>query len=113
MKPGDIVLVRFPKSDLQEGKLRPALIIAVAPGKHPDVLLALMTSRTYQAVPKFDEIIEPTDEDFSDTNLKTSSVVRLGRLVSVETSVINAKLGNISKDRLDGIHSRLADWLKK
>ena len=32
MKPGDIVLIRFPQADLQAGKLRPALVIAVAPG---------------------------------------------------------------------------------
>jgi hypothetical protein len=32
MKPGDIVLIRFPKTDLQAGKLRPALIVAITPG---------------------------------------------------------------------------------
>jgi mRNA interferase MazF len=44
MKPGDIVLIRFPQADLLEGKLRPALTLAVAPGSHPDLLLALITS---------------------------------------------------------------------
>ena len=28
MKPGDIVLIRFPQADLNQGKLRPALINA-------------------------------------------------------------------------------------
>ena len=32
MKPGDIVLIRFPQADLKSGKLRPALIIAISPG---------------------------------------------------------------------------------
>lgn len=40
MKPGDIVLSRFPHADLKIGKLRPALVIAVAPVRHEDVLLA-------------------------------------------------------------------------
>lgn len=35
MKPGDIVLIRFPQADLQVGKLRPALVIALAPGPMP------------------------------------------------------------------------------
>ncbi|MEI2692141.1 MAG: type II toxin-antitoxin system PemK/MazF family toxin [Anaerolineae bacterium] len=65
MKPGDLVLLRFPQSNLQQGKLRPALVLAVAPGQHADVLLALVTSRGYQAVAGFDEVVEPTDPDFA------------------------------------------------
>lgn len=113
MKPGDIVLIRFPRTDLLTGKLRPALVIAVAPGRHTDLLLALISSRTYQAVPQFDEIIDPSDSDYALTGLKVRSVVRLARLASVQTSVINARLGNISPKRLQRIRKRLTDWLQK
>ncbi|MBE2198172.1 MAG: type II toxin-antitoxin system PemK/MazF family toxin [Anaerolinea sp.] len=113
MKPGDIVLIRFPQTDLKAGKLRPALVVAVAPGRHTDLLLALITSRTYQAVPKFDEIIDPSDSDYSTTGLKAQSVVRLARLASAEPSVISARLGNVSSKRLRQIRKRLIDWLEK
>ena len=112
MKPGDIVLIRFPQTDLQTGKLRPALIVAIAPGRHTDLLLALISSRTFQAVPQFDEIIDPSDADFSATSLKAPSVVRLARLATVETAVINARLGEISPQRLQEIRKRLANWLR-
>ena len=112
MKPGDIVLIRFPQTDLQRGKLRPALILAVAPGHHADLLLALISSRTYQAVPQFDEIIDPADLDYADTGLKAQSVVRLARLACVEDSVISARLGSISPQRLQKVKKRLADWLQ-
>ena len=72
MKPGDIVLIRFPQTDLKVGKLRPALVVAVAPGYHADLLLALITSRIHQAVPKFDEIIDPSDSDYSNYWSKSS-----------------------------------------
>lgn len=111
MKAGDIVLVRFPQTDLQTGKLRPALVIAMAPGRHDDVLLALVTSRTYQALPEFDEIIEPDDDDFAQTGLKVRSVVRLARLATVDASVINARLGEVGRHRLVSIKRRLAAWL--
>jgi mRNA interferase MazF len=112
MKPGDIVLIRYPQTDLAEGKLRPALVVAVAPGRHTDLLLALITSRTYQAVPKFDEIINPSDSDYAATGLKVRSVVRLARLASVEPSVITARLGQVSPKRLQQIRKRLTDWLQ-
>ena len=59
MTPGDIVLIRFPQADLKIGKLRPALVVATAPGPYPDFLLAMISSRTDQAIPNFDEIISP------------------------------------------------------
>jgi len=113
MKPGDIVLLRFPQADLAAGKLRPALLIAIAPGRLPDILLALITSRPHQEIPDFDEVIDPADSDFKSSGLKARSVVRLARLVSVEDTVINARLGEISSERLRQIKKRLIDWLKK
>jgi mRNA interferase MazF len=113
MKPGDIVLIRFPQADLKHGKLRPALIIAISPSRHPDLLLALISSRLHQAIPQFDEIINPSDIDYITTGLKVASVIRLGRLTSVESSVINARLGSISPERLIRIKKYLIDWLQK
>ena len=112
MKPGDIVLIRFPQTDLQAGKLRPALVVAEVPGRHPDLLLALISSRIYQTVPQFDEIIETNDPDYETTGLKVRSVVRLARLASVESTVINARLGQISPDRLQNIRNRLSKWFQ-
>lgn len=113
MKPGDIVLIRFPQADLQTGKLRPALVIATTPDRHADLLLALVSSRAYQAVPQFDEVIETSDPDYATTGLKVRSVVRLARLATVEAQAINARLGHISAQRLGRITKRLADWLQK
>jgi len=112
MKPGDIVLIRFPQTDLQTGKLRPTLVVAAAPGRHPDLSLALISSRTYQAIPDFDELIDVYDSDYSESGLKVRSVVRLTRLATVETSVINARLGRISPERLQKIRHRLVEWLR-
>jgi mRNA interferase MazF len=111
VKPGDLVLLRFPEADSQTGKLRPALVLAIAPGRHADVLLALVTSQVHQAVEGFDEVIEPDDPDFGSTRLKSRSVVRLARLTSVSPQVIRARLGAISPARLADIRKRLVDWL--
>ncbi|TRU14340.1 MAG: type II toxin-antitoxin system PemK/MazF family toxin [Microcystis sp. Msp_OC_L_20101000_S702] len=113
MKPGDIVLIRFPQADLKSGKLRLALIIAISPSRHRDLLLALISSRLHQATLGFDEIINTSDSDYITTGLKVASLIRLGRLTSVESSVINARLGTISPERLIRIKNLLINWLRK
>lgn len=112
MKPGDIVLIRFPHTDLQGGKLRPALVIAVTPGQHKDLLLGVISSRVHQTVANFDEIIDPSDVDYAATGLKSRSIIRLGRLATVQPTIINARLGNISAQRLQQIKSRLINCLQ-
>lgn len=112
MKPGEVVLIRFPQTDLQSGKLRPALVIALAPGRHDDVLLALVSSRINQAISNFDEIINRNDADYHASGLKVPSVVRLSRLVTVAGAVIDARLGEISSDRLLRIKQHIIDWLQ-
>ncbi len=113
MRAGELVLVRFPEADLASGKLRPALVVAIAPGRHPDVLLALVTSRGYQEVQEFDEVIRPSDADFAATRLKEQSVIRLARLVTVDAGVIEGRLGAISPPRLTRIRERLIVWLSQ
>lgn len=113
MKPGDIVLIRFPQTDLQAGKLRPALVVASAPGRYADLLLALISSQIHQEIRDFDEFIAKDATDFPQTGLKVPSIVRLARLASVNSSVINARLGAIDADRLQRIAKRIAQWIYK
>ena len=73
----------------------------------------MISSRIYQAVPDFDEIIAPSDSDYATTGLKVRSVVRLARIGSIDPSVVNARLGNVSAKRSRQIKNRLAGWLQK
>jgi len=111
MSPGDLVLIRFPQADLRAGKLRPALVVAIAPGRLSDVLLALVTSRVYQAVPGFDEVVDPSATDYAATGLKVRSVIRLARLITVDPTTIEARIGTISPGRLVRVRRRIIDWL--
>lgn len=64
IKSGDIVLIRFPQADLKKGKLRPALVVAISLNPKGDLLLALISSRLYQAIDNFDNIIYTSDPDY-------------------------------------------------
>lgn len=42
---GQIVLFRFPQTDLEEGKLRPALLLGKLPGEYDDWLICMISSQ--------------------------------------------------------------------
>ena len=67
---GQIVLFRFPQADLQEGKLRPALLLGKLPGEHGDWLICMISSQARHYVPEFDEIVSEEDSDFASSGLK-------------------------------------------
>ena len=57
---GQVVAFRFPRTDLIEGKLRPALLLGKIPGPYDDWLVCMISSRIRQHVEGFDEIIATT-----------------------------------------------------
>ena len=61
---GQVVVFRFPQTDLEEGKLRPALLLGKLPGNYDDWLIYMISSQTRQAIEGFDEIVEENDKDF-------------------------------------------------
>jgi len=112
MKPGDIILTEFPKTDFSKGKLRPALVFALMPGRYEDALLAMISSKTHQFVVGFDVLIRENDSAFSQTGFMSTSVIRLSRLATVEKRIIVAKLGEVDRDRLTVIYDRLINWME-
>ena len=111
-KAGQIVLFRFPQTDLSPGSLRPSLLIAPIPSSYDDWLVCMISTQLHQAIPNFDEIILKTDADFPQTRLKSESVIRLSRLAVVSETIFVGKLGEISPTRLERVKENLADWIK-
>ncbi len=111
IKEGQIVLFRFPQTNLEEGKLRPALVIRKVPGEYDDWLICMISSRLHQKHIELDEIIGPEDKDFRDSALKTASVIRISRLAVIEREILIGKLGNISSLRLQRIKEKITKWI--
>ncbi len=108
---GQIVLFRFPQTNLEDGKLRPALVIRKVPGEYDDWLICMISSRLHQKHIELDEIIGPEDKDFRDSGLKTASVIRTSRLAVIEREILLGKLGNISSLRLQRIKENITKWI--
>ncbi|MFZ6021512.1 MAG: type II toxin-antitoxin system PemK/MazF family toxin [Chloroflexota bacterium] len=110
-KAGQVVLFRFPQTDFEEAKLRPALLLGKLPGRFDDWLICMISSQTHQYVAGFDEIIQQHDDDFEESGLKTTSVIRVGRLAVVSGEILLGAIGEISSERLHLIKQHLSDWL--
>ena len=108
---GQVVVFRFPQTDLEEGKLRPALLLSKLPGNFDDWLICMISSQTRQYVEGFDEVVKEEDHDFGESGLKVTSVIRVGRLAVVSGEVLIGAIGQVSIERLIRIKKRLADWL--
>ncbi len=110
---GQIILFRFPQADLEEGKLRPALLLGRLPGEYDDWLICMISSQIHHCIPEFDEIVHEGDADFAESGLKAASVIRIGRLAAVEGEILLGAIGQVAPERLKHLKSRLADWFMR
>jgi mRNA interferase MazF len=108
---GQIVLFRFPRTDQQAGKLRPALVVRKLPGRYEDWLISMISSQLTQEMPGFDEIVSPNDPDFEDSGLKLASLIRIGRLAVVDADALLGNIGRIENIRLARIRQKLSRWI--
>ncbi len=96
MTPGAIVLVKFPFTHLLSTKKRPALVLVHThhSAKVELVTVAMITS-------KVDGIKLPGDimiDDWEKSHLLHPSLVRLAKVATLETSLIEKELGILSAD---------------
>ena len=109
--PGQIILFRFPQTDLTQGNPRPALLIGKLPGQYDDWLICMISTQMRHYVQGLDEIIQPKDSDFSTSGLREPSVIRVGRLAVVDGGILLGAIGEIDPGRLKTIKVRLAAWI--
>ncbi len=109
---GQVVLFKFPQTDQEEGKLRPALVIRALPGKYDDWLICMISSQLHHYSPDMDEKITLDDQDFQKSGLKLPSIIRVSRLAVVEASFLLGSLGQIEEARLLRLRKNLCKWFQ-
>lgn len=110
---GQVVLVPFPFADLGSTKQRPAVIVSAAwyNNSRPDCVLAAITS----SVPT---VLEPDmvrihGAEVTTAGLRMTSVVRSGKIFTIEQNRIVKPMGQLSRASLhrvlDGVRSVLVE----
>ena len=93
---GKVVLVPFPFDDLSATKLRPAVCLTEPIGTNRHVVVAFITSREIFDLLPTDISLPTTRPDFRATGLRVNSVLRLHRLITLSTKIIQRELGKLS-----------------
>ena len=100
----EVVLVRYPFSDLTGTKVRPAVIIG-APHVSNDAFIVPLTSKTFSLLQgKF------LLADWKGAGLNVPSAVKRG-VYTVHESLVVKKVGQISVADIVGLDTSLRNWL--
>jgi len=101
---GDIVLLRFPFTDGNTFKRRPALIVNDC--EDGDIIVCRITSRLYNS--KYDIYID----NWEKSGLKLPSIIRVHKIATLEKNMVELIMGKIDetlKADIRNIFSNLAD----
>ena len=98
---GDIIVISFPFSDLSSSKRRPALVLARLQGD--DLILCQITSES-----RLDSYaIRLESSDFSKGKLNVVSMIRPNKLITIDKSLIQYKIGALKHEKLKEVIKRL------
>ncbi len=91
---GDVLLARFPFTDLTADKRRPVLVLS-ADNDGEDVVVCAITSRPHDG--PLDIPVAPS----KDNGLKVSSRVQFDKIATLERSVFAGRLGAMPSDFME------------
>lgn len=112
MKRGDIVLIKFPFTDLSTIKVRPALVISSNKYNNSgEDAIFLCISSNINKKQNTDLLIESSYTDFPSTGLRKSSLFCTDKLVILKKSLAIRKLGEATLEILSKINTMLIDIL--
>jgi mRNA interferase MazF len=104
---GSIVLIPFPFDDFSSLKVRPAVCLTDPVGVYRHVILAFITSRIPADMVASDIVIATHDPDFVATGLLVTSTIRLHRMMTASTRLIQRELGRLRPDREREVDDKL------
>lgn len=106
MQQGDIILVRFPFSNLAEYKVRPALIVSNNSfNKKLDLWACPVTSKN-------NDNCVALSGSFSEGKLERESFAKTNTITTLEKELVIKKIGKISKEKTNEIIEQLIQNLK-
>ncbi len=92
---GDVVLTRFPYSDLSGFKFRPAVIVSPGFIGREVIAIPISTRQRGATTAPYDILFDVTNPEFSQSGLRFPSVFRANKLVTLDESLLRSRLGKL------------------
>lgn len=101
MKAGDVILVRFPFSDLESTKKRPSLVLSTIPFSASASLItfAMITSQIDGLKLKGDVLLAKWQE----AGLLHPSLVRLSKMTTIDSDLAEKSIGHLASRDLKAV----------
>ena len=110
-KQGDVVLLSFPFTDLTAAKHRPAVVISTEAFniRQRDVMVLAMTSQIPPTLSPEDYRLSSEDQQLA--GLPKPSIVKCGKLLTIDQRLIRKALGHLPEPTLHQLRQRLSTIL--
>ena len=100
----DIVLVRYPFSDLTSAKVRPAVVVS-APHVSQDLFVVALTSRTSNLL-----VGEFVLSEWSNAGLNVETAIKRG-IFTIKQTLVHKRVGRIQDVDAARLDKSLRDWM--
>lgn len=107
LRQGDIVLIPFPFTDLNEIKIRPALVVSNKTLKSRDIILCCITSQKSKK-----HEVTLTNKDLLYGELPVTSYIRAGKIITLEKSLIQKTVARINTEKMKNVIGELMEIIK-
>ena len=108
MKTGDIILIPFPFAELNNKKVRPAVVITETDDKYKDIVVAAISSVVPSKLSKREILLNPDKIN----NLRADSILKSDRIMTLKREDKIADLGSLSPIKLFEFSAILTDMVK-
>ena len=100
----DVILVKYPFSDLSAAKIRPAVVVNLA---HPsqDLIIVPLTSRINRLLPG-----EFILKNWKEASLNVQSAVKRG-IYTISSRLCIKTVGQLSKNDIEELKKSLRNWI--
>ncbi|MFC1756888.1 type II toxin-antitoxin system PemK/MazF family toxin [Patescibacteria group bacterium] len=103
---GKIILIPFPFTDLSSSKVRPAVIVSNI--KHGgDLVVVFISSVKTKRLQNTDVVVKSTSKNFSETGLKVDSIIKVGKIATLDKKIVLGEIGEVSEAIEKEINKRI------
>jgi mRNA interferase MazF len=107
MNKWDILLLRYPFTDLTTTKVRPALLISPdAIAKSDDGVFIAITSNAANPGP-YDVLVQTGHPEFSMAGLRCASLIKLSKIFTLKKTLVTKRLGDLGPILQGEVESQL------